>query len=84
MSPPGGTVSVTFRPDHAQQHAVLTICDDGPGVQEARKGGAGLRLLGELVRQIDGHWQRHEAEPSGTVVRVEFPLAQPLDAGGES
>jgi len=83
FGPNGGSVTVAFRPDHGRREAVLTVSDDGRGMQEARRGSAGLRLLDELVRQIGGRWGANEVEPSGTIVRVEFGLAQSPHAGGE-
>lgn len=61
-----GTVKVTFR---NQAPRLLTVEDNGIGVDSIEKGGIGSRLTGLLVQQLDGTivWER--AEP-GCRVRV--------------
>lgn len=71
-------VHVKLRADAAQ--ATLEVTDDGVGItadaaEQAVSGGHfGLRVLGDAVDQVAGHWSLKPVEPQGTVLKVEVPL----------
>lgn len=55
---------------------VLTIFDDGKGIEENATGGSGLGLMASLARQVRGRIERKANENGGTLVRVFFPRKQ--------
>jgi two-component system, sensor histidine kinase PdtaS len=73
----GGRCSVGF--SIADAEGVLTVADNGRGMQGRRPGSSGTGLIESLTRQIDGRLSI-ETGPDGTTVTVRFPLHPPPGA----
>ena len=76
----GGVVRVELRTDHSRAEAMLTVSDDGRGLQTGedalrpnRPGGQGLSLIKLLSRQLGGEVIKAAPE-RGTKTSVQFPL----------
>jgi two-component sensor histidine kinase len=84
----GGKIQVELR-NHGHGEALLSICDDGKGMEqgaqtETRPGRSGQKLIEALARQIRGRVELESAPGQGTTVRVIFPRpAVAAAAGGE-
>jgi two-component sensor histidine kinase len=86
-----GAVRVTLR--RSGSDYLLVVADDGIGISpklpETRSGGAGQsggmgrRLVRALAAQLGGRIETSQAEPSGTIYTVRFPVNAPgsHDAG---
>ena len=76
----GGVIRVALRTDHTRAEAILTVSDEGRGLQidddplrVNRPGGQGLALIHLLTRQLGG--EIIQAVPDrGTKTSVQFPL----------
>jgi len=68
----GGRISITFAASETE--GVLTVADNGRGLQAPRPGSSGTGLVESLTRQI-GARMAIESGDGGTVVTVHFPLA---------
>jgi two-component sensor histidine kinase len=68
----GGRISITFAASETE--GVLTVADNGRGLQAPRPGSSGTGLVESLTRQI-GARLAIESGDGGTVVTVHFPLA---------
>lgn len=69
----GGTIRVAFTMEPDTGEGVLTVEDDGRGMQKPREGGTGLRLVEALAGQIEGVVER-DAVARGTRTRLRFPV----------
>ena len=71
-----GTITVELRGEN--DHAVLTVSDNGIGLPEAfalgKSTGTGLNLVGTLSRQLGGEFSIESG--AGTTARISFPLPQ--------
>ncbi len=71
-----GTITVELRGEN--DHAVLTVSDNGIGLPEAfalgKSTGTGLNLVGTLSRQLGGEFSIESS--AGTTARISFPLPQ--------
>ena len=75
----GGRISIGFTV--AGPEGVLTVADNGRGLQGPRPGSSGTSLIASLTRQIAGTLAvDSNGNGNGTVVTVHFPLHSP--AGG--
>jgi len=70
----GGRISIGFTPEIAE--GVLTVGDNGRGLQAPRPGSSGAGLIESLTRQIGGRLAINSSE-NGTLVTVHFPLQAP-------
>lgn len=70
----GGCVSITFSPGLTE--GILTVADNGRGMQGPRSGSSGMRLVGSLARQVGGRLEI-DSSSNGTVVALHFPLPSP-------
>lgn len=72
--PPGckGTVSVDL--SVADGRGVLTVSDDGGGIDHERPKGLGTRIITMMARQLEGAVEILPRAQGGTVVRAVFPL----------
>lgn len=68
-----GTLSVGLA--RQDGHAVLTVRDDGVGMDPARTGGTGLRLVEMLALQLKGRLDR--ADIGGAAFTLTFPTSKP-------
>lgn len=69
-----GRVTVSLR--HQDDHATLTIADDGAGMDATRGSqGLGMKLLSAFSRQIGGEYSFDRPPAGGTVFTLCFPLA---------
>ena len=73
----GGRISIGFVP--GPDEGVLTVADNGRGLQPPRPGSAGTGLIESLTRQIGGRLAVESGE-TGTLVTVHFPLQPPANA----
>src|SRR6185369_4329573 len=73
-----GEIAVTLRRDG--DNAVLTIRDDGTGIQDSRgrPGSIGLQLVPLLAQQLQGNVEREDGP--GTTFRVVFPVKHRANA----
>lgn len=67
-----GSVAVSVRSGLDHGSAELAVSDNGSGVDPAKKGGSGLRLVNALARSIGGQVER-ESSSQGTRTTVTFP-----------
>lgn len=67
----GGAVKIELRP-HGAGDAMLSITDNGKGIQPSNGGGSGVKLMEALARQLRGRVGR-DASEGGTTVCVIFP-----------
>jgi two-component sensor histidine kinase len=68
----GGAVAVQLRSSATPEgKAILTISDNGRGIDEARPGGSGRKLLRALADQVRGRFEQ-ETSSAGTTVRLLF------------
>lgn len=72
--PPGcvGTVWVELLVQG--DHAVLTVADDGGGIDPGRPKGLGTRIIGMMARQLSGTVETLPRAAGGTEVRAVFPV----------
>jgi two-component sensor histidine kinase len=73
----GGRISIGFVP--RADEGVLTVADNGRGLQPPRPGSSGSGLIESLTRQIDGRLTL-ESGDNGTLVTVNFPVPPPANA----
>lgn len=86
----GDRPRVTVRARRRGARAVVTVADDGPGIPDGRKRrlfraaepdvpasghGVGLVIARVLVDRYGGEIRVEDNEPTGTVVRIELPIA---------
>jgi two-component sensor histidine kinase len=73
----GGRIAIGFAagPDEG----VLTVADNGRGLQPRRPGSSGTGLIESLTRQIGGRLAL-ESGDNGTLATVRFPLQPPANA----
>ena len=62
--------------DHIGRSVLLTIADDGDGIDLAAHRGDGLGLAGmrERVEMAGGHWQIISAPTAGTCILIDLPV----------
>jgi signal transduction histidine kinase len=63
---------VTVSVRHSNQHATVTVCDDGVGGADAAYG-TGLRGLADRVEALDGHLYVDSPHKRGTRISAEIP-----------
>jgi signal transduction histidine kinase len=63
---------VTVSVRHSNQHATVTVCDDGVGGADAAHG-TGLRGLADRVEALDGHLYVDSPHTRGTRISAEIP-----------
>jgi two-component sensor histidine kinase len=70
---PNGNIEVTL--ERQDDHALLTISDDGPGLRAPDPGRVhlGFRIVTNLAAALDGTFER--ASGDGFSARIRFPLA---------
>jgi len=73
----GGRISIGFTAGPSE--GVLTVADDGRGMQGARPGSSGTGLVESLTRQMRGR-MAIDSSDKGTTVRVHFPLSAQASA----
>jgi two-component sensor histidine kinase len=76
----GGTITVSAKSEG--DRGVLTIADDGVGLQPREpkeRRALGLTIVSKLVQQIEGTLE--QPKEGGSTFRIEFPLGVPEDAG---
>jgi two-component sensor histidine kinase len=73
FGPDGGKIKVSLAGGIGYGEALLTISDNGRGMQKPNEHGSGLKLITSLARQIGGTIER-ESSPSGTTTSLRFPL----------
>jgi len=69
----GGRISVKLTAGVGYGEARLTVADNGRGIQNARPGGSGLRLINSLARQLGGEIEQTSSD-QGTTTAVTFPV----------
>ena len=83
-----GVVTITTQRQAAQQQALLTIQDNGPGippdllprlfepyVTTKHKGtGLGLAIVKKIVEEHAGHLSARNSEAGGAMLSIRFPL----------
>ncbi|MBK8096017.1 MAG: PAS domain S-box protein [Planctomycetes bacterium] len=74
-----GTIGILLQ-EVAATRCALEVRDDGHGLppdfESTRTRGLGMRIIGGLVRQLDGTFQCTGRAGAGAVFRVEFPLSR--------
>jgi signal transduction histidine kinase len=77
-------VEVTLR--DGAGHLLLSIRDDGVGVETAEERRAGVGLVGieERVREIQGVVSIHSSPGAGTTLEVDIPVPSPSEGARES
>jgi len=70
----GGIIAISFRVNESLGEAEVVVEDNGRGVQEARPGGFGLRLVDMLADQLGGTFTRENAK-KGTRGVLRFPYS---------
>lgn len=73
----GGRIAIGFAP--GPDEGVLTVADNGRGLQPPRPGSSGTGLIESLTRQIGGALTLDSGD-NGTLVTVRFPLQPPATA----
>jgi signal transduction histidine kinase len=63
---------VTVSVCHTNEHATVTVCDDGVGGADAAQG-TGLRGLADRVEALDGHLYVDSPHTRGTRISAEIP-----------
>jgi two-component sensor histidine kinase len=78
VGPAGGAITVQLRSSATPEgKAVLSVSDNGKGVDENAPAGSGRKLVQALTDQVRGRLEQ-ETSPAGTTVRVVFfPRAAP-------
>jgi two-component sensor histidine kinase/putative methionine-R-sulfoxide reductase with GAF domain len=72
FGPEGGAVTVQLRSSATPEgKAVLSVSDNGCGIDEGVAGGSGRNLLRALAQQVRGRFEQ-ETSPAGTTVRLIF------------
>jgi two-component sensor histidine kinase len=70
----GGRITITLAFEATD--GVLTVADNGRGLQPPRPGSSGTALVQSLTRQVNGRLEINSSD-SGTVVALQFPLRSP-------
>ena len=55
-------------------HLLLSVADDGVGVDRTHRGGLGLRGIEERVRELHGETSVRSKPGEGTVISVQLPV----------
>jgi two-component sensor histidine kinase len=75
-----GAVDIAF--ERRGGDYVLTVADDGVGLNEQVRGtGLGTKIVRSLAAQLDGRFERRIGRP-GTIATVTFPVPAPVPAPG--
>jgi two-component sensor histidine kinase/putative methionine-R-sulfoxide reductase with GAF domain len=69
----GGTILVELQSGLGRGEIGLEVVDNGKGIDPARPGGSGLRLIEALARQVRGRVEQ-ESSSAGTRTRLTFTL----------
>lgn len=75
----GGRIAIGFASGSDEGEGVLTVADNGRGLQAPRPGSSGTGLIESLTRQIGGALALDSGD-NGTLVKVRFPLQAPATA----
>jgi two-component sensor histidine kinase/putative methionine-R-sulfoxide reductase with GAF domain len=70
----GGVIDVRFQVDETIGEATLSVCDNGRGMAQARKGAFGLKLVESLTSQLGGRRTAPEVA-KGTLTILSFPYS---------
>ncbi|WP_065754336.1 sensor histidine kinase [Bradyrhizobium paxllaeri] len=73
FGPEGGRIRVRLEGGIGYGEAILSVSDNGRGIQNATERGSGLNLIASLARQIGGTVEQ-ESSASGTTTSLRFPL----------
>ncbi len=69
----GGAIHVELVSGSGRGEISLEVVDNGKGIDPAKPGGSGLKLIEALARQIRGRMEQ-ESSPAGTRTRLNFTL----------
>ncbi len=73
-----GSIGIILR--RSDDHAIITVTDDGIGVPDGASRDSGMRLVRGLVRQIGGEIEAPES--GGTQYRIIFPIDAETQSDG--
>ena len=73
FGPEGGRIRVRLEGGIGYGEALLSVSDNGRGIQNPTDRGSGLKLIASLARQIGGT-VKQESSASGTTTSLRFPL----------